>query len=310
MCGHLLERDRCELNKVISSIGREYAADISLFLSTAVWGLSFIIMKSILGDRVSPYLFVFLRFAIAAILILPFCRKSLYSLGKSGVWAGVVLGILIYGGFITQAVGITFTTASKSAFITGISSVFVPVYLMIHRRRLPEPFVAVAIAIAMAGMYLLTDPVGGGFNIGDFLTLICAIIFAAQIYVMGIATARFNTMPLTFVELATTAVLAGLFLPLGSTNLKLTWTTITALAFMAIVATALALSVQTWAQKRTSAVRAGLIYSAEPVFAYMFASMLLGESFGALQKLGGAIIIVAVVLSELGRHFREKRKLS
>lgn len=279
-------------------IWRNYLPDISLFLSTVIWGLSFTIMKVMLGDTISPYLFVFIRFLIAAILLYPLCAKRLPSLGAGGLKAGIVLGFLIYVGFMTQAVGITFTTASKSAFITGISSLFVPVFLILHRKRLPEPLVIIALMIAFAGMFMLTGP-AGGFNLGDTLTLFCAVSFGAQIYVMGLATAKYDTLALTFMEMASTAILAGIALFFVPIYFIITWKTIVALLFMTIVGTALALSVQTWAQKKTSSVRAGLIYSAEPVFAFMFASVLLGESFNLIQKTGGAVIIIAVVSSEL-----------
>ena len=278
---------------------REYLPDISLFLSTVVWGLSFTIMKAILGEQISPYLFVFLRFSISAVLLFPFCKKGIRSIGKDGVAYGFFLGFLIFAGFITQAVGITYTTASKSAFITGLSSVFVPFFLLFHRRKLPEPVVIGAIMLAIFGMYLLTGPAGGILNFGDFLTLLCAISFAAQIYLMGIAASKYQALALTFIELATTAIVAGIALFFVPVHFAITWKSVAALLFMTIPGTAVALSVQTWAQKRTSAVRAGLIFSAEPVFAYMFASALLAERFNFVQKIGGAVIILALVLSEM-----------
>jgi drug/metabolite transporter (DMT)-like permease len=278
---------------------QNYLPDISLFLSTVIWGLSFTIMKVMLGDQISPFLFVFLRFATATVLLYPLCHKRLPGLGADGLKAGAILGILIYAGFITQAVGITFTTASKSAFITGVSSLFVPVFLVIHRKRLPEPLVIVALLLAGLGMYLLTGPAGGRFNIGDFLTLICAVTFAAQIYGMGLVASKYDTLALTMVEIAATASLAGLSLFFVPIYFVFSWWNVAVLLFITIVGTVLPLLAQAWAQKKTSSVRAGLIFSAEPVFAYIFATILLGETFGSVQKIGGAIIIAAVVSSEL-----------
>lgn len=256
-------------------------------------------MKVMLGDQISPFLFVFLRFATATVLLYPLCHKRLPGLGADGLKAGAILGILIYAGFITQAVGITFTTASKSAFITGVSSLFVPVFLVIHRKRLPEPLVIVALLLAGLGMYLLTGPAGGRFNIGDFLTLICAVTFAAQIYGMGLVASKYDTLALTMVEIAATASLAGLSLFFVPIYFVFSWWNVAVLLFITIVGTVLPLLAQAWAQKKTSSVRAGLIFSAEPVFAYIFATILLGETFGSVQKIGGAIIIAAVVSSEL-----------
>jgi drug/metabolite transporter (DMT)-like permease len=285
-----------------------YLPDLSLFASTIIWGLSFTVMKSILGKEISLLLFLFTRFVLASLIIYPFCRPKLRTLGKSGLIAGLILGILEAIGFATQSAGILFTTASKSAFITGLSAVTIPFYHFFHKKKLPEPIVIVALVFAALGLFLLTGPAGGGFNIGDFLTLICALTFGAQIYYMGQVTSKYDTLALTFVELTTTAVLAGLILPLEHIEFHPSPMGLLAIAFMIIFATAVGLGVQTWAQKRTSAVRAGLMYTAEPVFAFIFAALLLGERFNLLQKVGGLTIIVAVLGSEVIPALWKSRK--
>ncbi len=286
--------------KKTAAAGRErYLADFSLLLTTAVWGLTFTVLKSILGNQVSSIFFIAMRFAIAALVLYPFCRRKLRDLGKGGFLGGVVLGILLFTGFATQSLGIEITTASKAAFITGLSAIFVPMFLFMHKRKLPSLINGGAIVAALAGMYLLTDPAGGSFNRGDILVLICAVIFGAQIYVMEIVTQGRNATALTFVELATTAVLAVLFLPLENVQFELSLKFVILIFLMGSVATAGALLVQTWAQKKTSAVKVGLILTAEPVFAYMFASAILDDYFNPTQKIGGAIIIAAVLASEI-----------
>lgn len=220
-------------------------------------------------------------------------------LGRDGIKAGILLGILIFAGFVTQTAGLLFTTASKSAFITGLSTAVIPVVLLIHKRRLPEPLVLIAILIAMTGMYMLTGPAGGEFNLGDMLTLLCAVIFGIQIYFMGIATLKYDSLGLTMVELTTTAILAAFILPFERIVFEPSTKTILAVGFLIIFATAFALTVQTWAQKKVPAVRAGLILTAEPLFAYFFAASLLGERFNGIQKIGGLVIILAILISEL-----------
>jgi len=172
---------------------------------TFVWGLSFTVLKNILGDEVSPILFVLGRFLVATIVIFPFCRANLSGLDGRGLAGGVLMGTLLFAGFSLQSIGIEFTAASKSAFITGLSAVFVPVFLIVHKRKLPPIVNGLAILVAMAGMYLLTGPAGGEFNRGDFLTLLCAVAFGAQIYVMGVVAPGRDFLSLTFVELSMTA---------------------------------------------------------------------------------------------------------
>ncbi len=276
-----------------------YLPDISLFIATLVWGSTFTVLKVVLGNDISPVLFVFIRFSLAAILLYPICRKRLRGLGKDGISGGILLGILIYAGFLTQSLGIGTTTASKAAFITGLSAIFVPLFLFLHKGKFPQLLSGIAIVIATFGMYMLTGPSGGGFTFGDFLVLLCAVSFGAQIYFMGVITVGRDALALTFVELATTVVLSALSLPFENMKLNITWASLGAIAFMSILPTFGGLLVQAWAQKKTNAVRVGLIFTAEPVFAYVFAFFLLGENFNTIQLIGAAIIILAVLTSEV-----------
>lgn len=285
--------------KIPELFRNQFLPDLSLLLVTLIWGLSFTILKNVLGDEVSPILFVLGRFLVATIVVFPFCRTNLMRLDRRGLAGGVLLGALLFAGFSLQSIGIEITTASKSAFLTGLSAVFVPVFLIVHKGKLPPIINGLAVLVAIAGMYLLTGPAGGEFNRGDFLTLLCAVAFGAQIYVMGIVSPGRDFLSLTFVELSTTTLLAALFLPLETVKFQPTGGSIIAVIFMGIFATAGALLIQTWAQRRTSAVKTGLILTAEPVFAYMFASTLLGDYFNSVQKLGGAIIISAVITAEV-----------
>lgn len=287
---------------------QRYLADFSLLFVTVIWGLSFTILKSILGDQLSPIFFVFLRFLVACIVIFPFCARNLKKLGKKGFIGGVAIGGLLFFGFATQSVGIQFTTASKSAFITGLAVLFVPLFLFLHRKKSPGAANGLAILGAMFGMYLLTDPAGGGLNKGDFLTLLCAVAFGAQIYVLGIVVPGKDFLSLTFVELFTTMILAAVFLPFENIRTQMTLNAVGAVLFLGILGTAGTIMVQNWAQQRTSAVRAGLIFTAEPVFAYMFASALLDDYFNPIQKIGGALIVLAVIASEIVPLLLSRRK--
>ncbi len=266
---------------------------------TAVWGFSFTVLKSILGQNVSVLFFVFSRFLVATVFLYPFCRKSFKSLDRGGYIGGIGVGILIFLGFSLQSFGIEHTTASKAAFITGLASIFVPIYLLLHRRRFPSAINGIAILAAMFGMYLLTGSAGGGFNRGDFLVFLCALAFGAQIYILGIITRGRNPLPLTFLQLATTTVLAGILLPFETFQFEFSLGSVGAILFLGIFGTAAALLTQTWAQKKTSPIKIGLILTAEPLFAYLFASALLGDYFNPIQKMGGAIIIAAVLAAEV-----------
>jgi drug/metabolite transporter (DMT)-like permease len=282
-----------------STLRHSYFPDFALLFCTLIWGLSFTLMKDIIGSQISLGLFVFLRFLISALVLLLIAGGKVKSLGRDGLLAGIILGILIFAGFVTQTAGLLYTTASKSAFITSLSTAMIPVVMLVHRRRLPEPLVLFAILMAMIGMYLMTGPAGGQFNLGDFLTLLCAVIFGVQIYFMGIATLKYDSLALTTIELTTTAVLAGFMIPFEKVVLVPSGKLFVAIGILTLFATAFALTVQTWVQKKIPAVRTGLILTAEPLFAYLFAAAILGENFNGVQKIGALIIIIAILTSEL-----------
>lgn len=266
---------------------------------TAVWGFSFTVLKSVVGNSVSALFLVFARFLVATIFLYPLCRTRFKAMDKKGYIGGISVGVAIFLGFTLQSFGIEQTTASKAAFITALASISVPVYLFAHKRRLPSFTNGAAILIAMVGMYLLTDPAGGGFNRGDILVLLCALAFGAQIYVLALVMPGRDPLPLTFLQLATTTVLAGILIPFEPFRFDISINSIGALLFLGIFATGGALLTQTWAQKKTSPVKIAVILTAEPVFAYMFASVLLDDYFNPVQKIGGAIIIAAVLASEI-----------
>ena len=287
---------------------RAFLPDLLLLISTLVWGLSFTILKEILGGQISLFFFVFLRFFISAILLLIFFGYRLKKIDIDGVKAGMFLGVLVFAGFVAQTLGLSSTTASKSAFMTGLSAIFVPIFMLLHKRKLPEPLLLVALILATFGMFLLTGPAGGGFNLGDLLTLLCAVVFGGQIYAVSVIAEKHDALGLTTIEIISTAILAATLLPFERIHIELSWGTIGALAFMTLFATVGGLTAQIWAQKRTPAVRAGLIFTAEPVFAYMFASIILSEHFNPLQKAGGVIIILAVLSSEVIPRLLPQRK--
>jgi len=276
-----------------------YLAEFSMIAVTAVWGFSFTILKTVLGQDVSILFFIFSRFFIAALFLYPFCRSSLKTLDKGGYFGGISVGVFIFLGFTLQSYGIEHTTASKAGFITGLASIFVPVFLFLHKRRLPSYLNGAAVIAALGGMYLLTGPAGGGFNGGDFLVLLCAVAFGAQIYIISIVARGRNPLALTFLQLATTTVLSAILLPFENIRFEFSLQSVGAILFLAILGTAGALVAQTWAQKKTSAVKIGLILTAEPVFAYMFASILLNEYFNPAQKMGAVIIVAAVLAAEV-----------
>ena len=285
----------------------------------AVWGSSFSILRSLMGDAAaSPLALVSVRMTLACALLVGFMaataggRGQLRSLRGALLRDGVLAGALLGFGFLLQIEGLQRTTASRSGFLTGTLVVLTPLIEFALFRKRPAMPALVGVLLAFAGITALSAPWSDGAQataLGDSLTLGCAVIFAGQIVALGRIAPRHPVLPLLLLQLATTAVVAAIAGPLverqhfsGSPRLWL------ALLYLATFATLLAFGVQTWAQKILPPVRVALIGSLEPVFAALWAALLIGERMSGRELLGGALIVFGVVVGEAGAALRARAR--
>jgi drug/metabolite transporter (DMT)-like permease len=273
-------------------------ADALLVAATAIWGVSFVVVKEALAGA-SPLAFLSLRFAIAAVVLAPFTDlRTPFS--RAELRAGGLLTLLLASGFAAQAVGLQFTTPARSAFIVALSSVLAPVVGFVVLRQRPRWLVAAAVAIAGGGIYLLTAPDGGGLNRGDLLTLITAVVFGGQIVAVAELSRQHDARRLVWLQLAGTAVAAGVAsVALEPVRVSGSLDVVGALVFTGVGATALALVWQMDAQRHMSAARAALIFCLEPVFAAAASWIWLGERLSLTQWIGAGLILGGMVLAEL-----------
>ncbi len=274
-------------------------AILSLWATCLIWGSAFPLAKLALRDA-SPMAFTSVRFLLATLLLAPSLRHATREEWR----AGAVLGGLLAMGFATQTIGLQWTTASRSGFITALYIPFVPLIVLLVYRTLPERIAALGLAVALAGMVLLTRPadLGGGFNWGDLLTLLCAFCFAAHMVATGAFARRFDLSRLMMTQIAIAALLTTLATPLLETpRLAPTPLLIGMVAYEAILASVVAIRLQLAAQRVLSATYAALVYTLEPVVASVTSFFITGDRLSALQWLGGALIIAGSLLPELPR---------
>jgi drug/metabolite transporter (DMT)-like permease len=285
-----------------SARGRWVADGVLLFI-TAVWGTTFVTVKAALADA-DTLTFLALRFGLGAVVAGLVARGALRN---GDAWrGGAVLGALLFAGYGLQTWGLEFTTPSRSAFITGLTVVLVPFAQLVVFRRRPAPSALVGVAIASLGLALLTGAdLQGGFPMGDALTLACAAVYAFHIALTGRYARRSPPTALVTVQLLITAVLAAAFAPLGPMRLHSTASLWGAVALTGVLASAVAISLQAWAQARTSPVRAALVFSLEPVFAAALSAGLGREPLAARGLVGGAVIVGGVLVAELGATRRQ-----
>jgi drug/metabolite transporter (DMT)-like permease len=218
---------------------------------------------------------------------------------------GLVLGLFLFLGFALQTVGLVSTTPSRSAFITGLYVVLVPVLGLVLFRRVPRVPSVVGVTLAAVGMHYLTGVEVGtdeGLSTGDWLTLGCAVAYAFHILLTERYAPKSGATALVAVQLWVVALLSALCLPFTEVHVEWTSSLLGAVAVCGLLASALAITVQTWAQARTTAVRAALIYATEPVFAAVYSVALGYETLGTREWVGGSFIVAGVLVAELGGH--------
>ena len=268
----------------------------ALIAVTAVWGVTFVQVK----DAVEIYpLFAFLavRFVIAAATLAIPATRRVRGLGRRGVAAGALLGLLLAVGYVLQTAGLERTTVSGTGFVTGMYVVLTPVLALVVFRASIGAAVWAGVALSTAGLGLLAGIHGDAG--GDLLVLAGATVYSLQIVLLERYAPRFDALAFTLVEMA--AACAGLLavaLALGDLGLPRGWTVWGALLVTGVFASALGFLVQTWAQRRTSATQTALVFGMEPVFTAVFGYTLAGDRLGPAGWGGCAAIMAGIVLAE------------
>jgi drug/metabolite transporter (DMT)-like permease len=269
----------------------------ALLAVTAVWGVTFVQVK----DAIALYpLFAFLaiRFAIATLTLAVPGTRRVRSLGRAGIGAGALLGLLLAAGYALQTAGLERTTVSSTGFVTGMYVVLTPLLALVLFRSRIAPAAWAGVGISTAGLALLSGVHAGSAG-GDLLVLAGAAVYSLQIVLMERFAPRYDAVAFTLVEMA--AACSGLLLVAlarGELGVPRGWTVWGALLVTGVFASALAFLVQTWAQRRTSATRTALAFTMEPVFAAFFGITLAGDRLGALGWTGCAAIMAGIVLAE------------
>jgi len=276
---------------------------------TIVWGTTFIVNAEVLG-REPPLAYVAARFMLAALVLNAFALRRPAS---PGVWRdGIGMGALLALGMGAQIVGQTETSASKTAFITGLSVVLTPVVAYFRTRRRIGFAVLAGVVLATAGFALLSWPSGGGaVNRGDLMVLACAVFFAVYFVENEIRSPRHDPLVYTarqMIAAAATLAIASLVvrgLPalavsrFESRAFALDRGFVEAVVYMTLFATIGTFTAQNWAQARLSATRAAIIFALEPVWAALFAAAILSERLGVRGCVGGALVIAGILVSEI-----------
>ena len=286
-------------------------ADAALAVNALIWGATFTVVKAALRD-ISPLLFLALRFtlatvALSAVFLAGWRRMAPpHSAGRAPVYGGVLPGVLLFAGFLLQTLGLQLTTPPKSAFLTGLTSVMVPLLAALVYKTKPQASEVLGVLVATAGLGLMTQegPLASislaSIGRGDLLTVLCAVAFAGHIVTLGHYSEKMRFETLSVMQLGTAAVLAlSLFWWAEPVHVEWRPAVIGAVVGTGLLATALTFTVQAWAQRYTTSTRTALIYTLEPVFAWLISYWALGEGLAGRTAAGAALILAGVIVVEL-----------
>ncbi len=267
---------------------------LALLLVSALWGTTFVLVKSGLRDS-SPLLFVGLRFTVAAIVTLVLFPRRAFA---GGAWLrGIPLGLALVAAYASQTIGLATTTPARSAFLTALNVALVPLWAALLLRHRPRLLALVGLAGSLVGIALLTSPEGGSWNAGDAWTIACAVLFALHVVLITRWGESFATEALLLSQLAVTAGVALALSPLEGARLMPTPRLAIALLGTALFATAGTTWLQLRYQPRVDPTLTAILYATEPIFAALFSWFMLGETMSATALAGSACIVGGAVLA-------------
>lgn len=283
-------------------------ADISMLLVAIIWGSGFVVTKNAL-DHVTPYYLLFYRFIISTIALSLIFFKKIKKAHIKDIKAGIIVGLFLFAGFATQTVGLQYTEAGKQAFITATNVVMVPfIYWVISKKR-PDKFDVAAAFLCLVGIGILSLNSDFTIGYGDFLTFLCAIMFAFHISSTGYFAKESDPYVISIVQLGTAGILSLFFaLLFEGTQINIKPHTIIPILYLAIFSTMLAFLIQTVAQKYTNSTHAAIILSLEAVFGSTFAIIFLKEPFTIRFLIGCMAILISVITSETKWEFLRLKK--
>lgn len=282
---------------------RQLKSDLALLAVTVIWGSTFVTVKKAI-ENIPVFNFLAIRFFIAFIALAAIFHHSALKVDKRTLLYSLATGTSLFLAYAFQTLGLMYTSASKSGFITGFSVILVPVFEAFLLKKKIKRLTACGTVMAFIGLGLLSMDINSlknmSFNVGDVYTFICAFFFSAQILLISAFNGHTSSIPFAIYQIGTVALL--------STATSLIWEkpsipasafTWEALLITGLLATAIAYAVQTYVQKYTTATHTALIFTAEPIFSAIFAYLLAGETLTLQNSIGAMLILAGMLLSEL-----------
>ncbi|MDD2217197.1 MAG: DMT family transporter [Eubacteriales bacterium] len=273
-------------------------ADLALVSVALLWGVSYPITSVVL-NHVGPYSYLAIRYLLAAIILFPIAFKNLKNIDSNTLKGGIFIGLSLFLGCVLQTVGLLYTTPSKSGFLTGINVVFVAIFVAVSHKKIPDFKSNLAVILSIIGLAFISLDGSMRMNIGDVLTIFCAIAFAAQILLVDKYSRGADVILMSLIQV----LVVGIFsLPpaimLEGLAISINRVTVASIIFTAIFCTGIAYIVQNKMQPYTKPTHAAIIFLSEPVFSAIF-STFIGDRLTGKTLIGCIFIMLGMIVVNL-----------
>jgi len=288
---------------------KKYIADGMLLVTAIVWGSGFVI-TAIALEYLTAYQVMSGRFLLASIILTVLFGYKLKKATKSVIWKGILLGSILYIAFALQTVGLQYTTPSKNAFLTAVNVIIVPlIAFAVYKRRI-DGYEIIGSIIAIVGIGFLSLQGSLTMNIGDALSLACAVAFAFDIFCTNLFVQKEDAIALTIIQFITASFI-GVLVVVGQGDIPTTFEkeAIYSIIYLAIFSTTLAYLFQNIANQYTSATKAAIILSTESFFGMVLSVIFLHEVLTSRMVVGAILILLAILIAEVKPAHPKKRMM-
>jgi drug/metabolite transporter (DMT)-like permease len=277
----------------------KFKAAVLLLTTTFFWGITFTIVKQAI-ETVDVFVFLSQRFILAFLLILPICLKMGKRLDMAAIRQGAIMGIFLFGAYAFQTLALLYTTASNTGFLTGLNVVIVPIISALMLKQPVPAAIKVAVGFSTIGLFLLCSGGTLSINSGDLLATLCAVFVALHMIYTGEYARKSDYYWLTAVQLGMVALLSTAT-ALATGKQVFVWhpQLLTTLIICSLIATVFAFLVQTSMQRYISHTNTALIFCTEPVFAALYAWLMINERFGVTGSIGAVLILSGTLVAIL-----------
>ena len=285
---------------------KQYIGDGMLLITAIVWGSGFVV-TAIALEYLTAYQVMAGRFILAAMILSLLFGKKFKTFTKSVVWKGAILGTILYIGFALQTVGLEYTTPSKNAFLTAVNVVIVPLIAYLVYKRKVDRYETIGSIITLIGIGFLSLQGSMTISIGDALSLACAVAFAFDIFYTNHFVKKEDALSLTIVQFITASFIAVIAVLIqGDIPTTFEKEALYSIIYLAVFSTTIAYVCQNIAFQYTTATKGAIILSLESFFGMLLSVLFLHEVLTGRMIIGAALIMVAILITELKPSFHRK----